>query len=354
MVLIDTNVLYYLCELAQPPADFSIQQTLKSIKENRKKEKIAISSISFFELLLKYQKQAGVIRRVSTFCRNNGICICNNAYLPVQENNRPLDFCTTRQNELSEYIAQILPVKIDAEARFATTIYLHLCAGFLLLKLFPEGEPNDNQMKLFAGILNVESSIALDFFKVAFSYGYKTGNCESQIKESFNFLLENQIPQLLAFSEPLVKLCSDKSIDEALKALPRDVWVCEVKKVEQKMKKYDTPMAYISKQSLSVGRAMGDKQLSALLANTERMLQNLDLAYDSLREYLLEIFKKMFLSGANFKKNDINDALILGGLQSNDHILTCDNGMKKHLDKYKGKQPQYKTSLEHIKQLIKI
>ena len=92
MVLIDTNVLYYLCELAQPPADFSIQQTLKSIKENRQKEKIAISSISFFELLLKYQKQAGVIRRVSTFCRNNGICICNNAYLPVQENNRPLDF----------------------------------------------------------------------------------------------------------------------------------------------------------------------------------------------------------------------------------------------------------------------
>lgn len=36
------------------------------------------------------------------------------------------------------------------------------------------------------------------------------------------------------------------------------------------------------------------------------------------------------------------------------NILTCDNGMKKHLDKYKGKQPQYKTSLEHIKQLIKI
>lgn len=52
MVLIDTNVLYYLCELAQPPADFSIQQTLKSIKENRQKEKIAISSISFLNFCL--------------------------------------------------------------------------------------------------------------------------------------------------------------------------------------------------------------------------------------------------------------------------------------------------------------
>ena len=176
MVLIDTNVLYYLCGLSQPPRDFDIQEAFKSIKECRVNEKIAISSISFFELLLKYKKQAGVIRRVSTFCRNNGICICNNVYLPVRENNRPLDFCTIRQNELSEYITQILPVKIDAEARFATAIYLHLCAGFLWLKLFSENEPNDNQMKLFSGILNVESSIALDFFKVAFSCGYKKGN----------------------------------------------------------------------------------------------------------------------------------------------------------------------------------
>lgn len=354
MVLIDTNILYYLCGLAQPPRDFSAQQTLKSIKERRMKEEIAIASISFFEFLLKYQKQAGVVRRVSTFCRNNGICICNNAYLPVQGNDRPHDFCTIRQKELSEYITQILPVKINAEARFTTAIYLHLCMDFLLLKLFPDGLANDNQKELFAGVLDVERSIALDFFKVAFSCGYKTGNCESQIKESFNFLLEDQIPQLLAFSEPLVKLCSDKSIDEALNALPRDVWACEVKKVELKMKRDSTPVAYISKQSLSVGRAIGDKQLGVLFANTERMLQNLDLAYDSLREYLLEIFKKMFLSGANFKKNDINDALILGVLQPNDYILTCDNGMKKHLDKYKGKQPQYNTSLEQIRQLIKI
>ena len=44
-----------------------------------------------------------------------------------------------------------------------------------MLKLFPEGEPNDNQMKLFAGILNVESSIALDFFKVAFLAAIKPG-----------------------------------------------------------------------------------------------------------------------------------------------------------------------------------
>ncbi len=207
MVLIDTNVLYYLCELAQPPADFSIQQTLKSIKENRQKEKIAISpSISFFlNFCLNTKSKLELFDGYLHFAVIMVFAFVTMRICPSKKTIDRLIFAqhakTSFRNILHKFCQLRSMLKLDLQRLF---IYIY-ARDFFLLKLFPEGEPNDNQMKLFAGILNVESSIALDFFKVAFSYGYKTGNCESQIKESFNFLLENQIPQLLAFSEPLVK-----------------------------------------------------------------------------------------------------------------------------------------------------
>lgn len=126
MVLIDTNVLYYLCELAQPPADFSIQQTLKSIKENRQKEKIAISSISFFELLLKYQKQAGVIRRVSTFCRKMVFAFVTMRICPSKKTIDRLIFAqhakTSFRNILHKFCQLRSMLKLDLQRLF---IYIY-------------------------------------------------------------------------------------------------------------------------------------------------------------------------------------------------------------------------------------
>ena len=78
MILLDTNVIYYLCGLSQ----FHIpsKELLKRIKEVDKNEKLYISSVSLNEIIARYHRHANQLRRIVAYLRNNNIDVVDNDY----------------------------------------------------------------------------------------------------------------------------------------------------------------------------------------------------------------------------------------------------------------------------------
>ena len=81
------------------------------------------------------------------------------------------------------------------------------------------------------------------------------------------------------------------------------------------------------------------------LNNLWAMLANVDISSNAIREYTFEIIQSIFLNGSSFRKNDINDSMILGSMSAGDCIVTCDKKMLEHMEKYKGTHPEYTNSL---------
>ena len=63
------------------------------------------------------------------------------------------------------------------------------------------------------------------------------------------------------------------------------------------------------------------------------------------------MFKRILLQGGAFWKNDIIDAMILGGMASNDYLITCDKKMQEHMEKYQKDHIEYANSLTLIQTL---
>lgn len=56
-VLLDTNMVYYICGLSTSD-HISVSKVVSYIEENQSKMNFAISSVSFYELLVRYQKKS--------------------------------------------------------------------------------------------------------------------------------------------------------------------------------------------------------------------------------------------------------------------------------------------------------
>lgn len=82
-VILDTNMVYYICGLSSPH-HLSVSKVLSYLNENQNQINFAISSVSFYELLIHYQKRAHHIRRICSTLRNYHIKIYNDVYLPIE------------------------------------------------------------------------------------------------------------------------------------------------------------------------------------------------------------------------------------------------------------------------------
>ena len=64
-------------------------------------------------------------------------------------------------------------------------------------------------------------------------------------------------------------------------------------------------------------------------------------------------YKTAIANGGVFRKNDINDALILSKVKEGDIMLSFDSKIRKHMEKYKEDQREYQKSIAFINELQK-
>lgn len=349
MLILDSNIVYYIHGLSKPPENISMLKLKTVIQEYS--DTVAISSISLWEILLHYQNRAKSIRRLSTFMRCNHIRIYNDRYIAVP-NGEKYDFTQIRQKELKQFISKIMPRKIYVESHFACVVYLLTLFAITYFDVFPQAtSSNDNIFQLLSSVFSVNRDLSVGFFEEIYANGYKTDDCENYVREAFQQILQLTIPSTISLLKELADITEGEDLKSRLNNISKEKWNNETLKIAKAINKKISPTAYIAKHALSYGKTINDKQLTDFLNRLWTTIGGLRIEYDSLKEYIFTIVKNIILHGSSFWKNDINDALILGSLKDKDLILTLDNGMINHLSTHKQSHSEYGQSLKLIDQI---
>lgn len=350
-VILDTNIMYYLCGLSQPPSALNLQKLKRHIRQQSNRYIVAISSISFYEFLVRYRKQAAFVRRSCSVLKSYGVRICNNPYLPVLSANQ-CDYARIRQSELSEVVNEVMPRKIDVESKFAAAIFLTVLISDITFEAFPDGIFNINTHKLLSDVAYADQTITVDYFKATYKAAYQQKEPENYVRNEFHQLLELLLPLGVALCKKLSYMTENDNLPDCFKSIAKEEWNTMVLSEEKKLKKIITPTMYVSKRSLQYGRSIKDTQLTDFFDSLSKVMERIHVEGNSVREYIFEIIKSIILNGSPFMKNDINDSMILSSVGSDDYLITCDNGMLKHMEKYGANRSEYNTSLHFCKDYL--
>ncbi len=183
MILLDTNIIYYLFGISSPPPQFNKNKLLRDLSMDND---VRISSVTFWEIIFHFKKNANIIRRICRFLICNHIKIAHNSYLPAPDEILHL-FANAKQRELDKYTASVLPRKIDVEARFASVLYSIILISDIGFEeynsLLPSSTSSESQQEyeVTALIASTFSKMAVDYFTFAYEHGYKINNCENYI-----------------------------------------------------------------------------------------------------------------------------------------------------------------------------
>lgn len=348
-VLLDTNMVYYICGLSTSD-HISVSKVLSYIEENQSKMNFAISSVSFYELLVRYQKRARLIRRIFSALRNYHIRIYNDAYLPISFT-PPCDFTKIRQQELESKISEFLPRKVDVESRFSAAILLILLLSEISFEAYPTGELNSKAFKILTAVANVSRGVTVKCLNKAYQSAYQQKDAESYIRDEFQRLLAMLLPLGVAACKKCANIEETDDIVEYYDAIPKDELAREIEVIERAIARKQTSTRYIFKRAAAYGKTIGDKTLKDFLQHIWETTANTSIANESIKEYIFETVKSILLQGGAFWKNDIIDAMILGGMASNDYLITCDKKMQEHMEKYQKDHIEYANSLTLIQTL---
>lgn len=349
MLILDTNILYYIYGLSNPPPYINISSLKKILNEYD--GRVAISSISLWEILLHYYNQAKTIRRLCTFMRCNHIRIYNDGYIPIP-NGEIYDFTKIRQKELNYFISKIMPRKIFVESRFACVVYVLTFFAITYFDVFaPSVSANDNLINFLSYVFSFNRDFSVEYFEKIYTEGYKTDDCKNYVRKAFQQILLLTVSNTIPLCKKLADITETDDLEARLRDVSFEEWDKESKRIENLIQKRASPTEYIAKQALRFGKTINDKQLTVFLDEMWKVIAGLQINYDSLKEYIYFIVKKIMLHGSPFCKNDINDALILGSIKEKGLILTADRGMIEHMNTYKENHPDYAKSLSLIDQI---
>lgn len=348
-VILDTNMVYYICGLSSPH-HLSVSKVLSYLNENQNQINqinFAISSVSFYELLIHYQKRAHHIRRICSTLKNYHIKIYNDVYLPI-EFERPYNFAKIRQQELEDRIAEFLPRKVDVESRFAAAILLILLISEISFDVFPSGEFNSNTFTVLRAVANISQRVTVECLNKAYQSAYKQENVESYIRDEFQRLLAMLLPLGISACKKFANIGETDDIIDYYNAIPKDELEQEREKIERAVERKHSAMRFISRRAITYGRSIGDNTLRDFLQHIWDTTQNTSIANESIKEYIFETVKNTLLHGSAFWKYDIIDAMILGSMTPNDHLITCDKKMLEHMERYQKGHIEYANSLKLI------
>ena len=345
-VILDTNMVYYICGLSSSN-QISISKVLAYLEANQGKMEFATSSVSFYELLVRYQKRARLIRQICSTLRNYHIRIYNDPYLPINFT-PPYDFTKIRQQELASKISEFLPRKVDVESRFAAVILLVLLLSEISFEAYPTGELNSKTFPILTAVANISQQVTVTCLNRVYQNAYQQKDAENYIRDDFQRLLA----MLLPLGVTVCKKCADiKETDDIVEfydAISKDEMTREIEAIERALAHKHASTQYVFKRAIAYGKKIGDKTLKDLLQHIWDTTANAPIANESLKEYIYETVKGTLLQGGSFWKNDIIDAMILGNMSQNDYLITCDKKMLNHMDQYQKDHVEYANSLKLV------
>lgn len=348
MILLDTNVIYYLCELSQ----FHIpsKELLKRIKEVDKSEKLYISSVSLNEIIARYHKHANQLRRIVSYLRNNNIDVVDNDYfkkiVPYQ-----YTIAKMKQNEVDRLWLEIKENKVDVEARYTTIMFSLIFSSCILFETAPDIDAVTEEYKYtFHNILSITRDAVLYAMKDLFNSAYDTDDCENYVRTAFYNLLETFLPAAISVCKEATTLQFDEN-GMLLFSQNEKIYQDELNNLAKSIQKSRTPMYFIMKRAAQYSKIRSGKEMSEFINNIHAIITNM-IKEETIKEYFISIVEKCLFSGGAFMKNDINDALILSTVNSNDIFLSFDNGVIKHMEKHQSTRNEYAKSLNAINQIL--
>lgn len=350
MLIIDTNTLYYVVGLS---AHHSVNgNTIKQAIATA--DNVAISSVSLAEFIAKYHRRAGTIRKVCSFMRQNQIRVSVNQYLPFKDDIIK-KLAVIKQKELNEVYKKLLILKSDVESRFATTIFFTVLVSETIFEcnIDPYSVPTcifDFFSKVFKDSLR---PILTDLFKDSYINAYKTDDAENVIRQDFYDYLKLFISLCMPLCKHVIEEY-DKIPEGELVDIPDIIgkysdtnWSKEMTNFQKKIEKQPSPAHFVKSKALAYGKGINDKHLTALLGGLDASFKK-TIGTSSIEEYLYSIVSNTISHGGAFRKNDINDSLILSDLKSNDVILTFDNRMIAHIKAHSNSRIEYQNSISLI------
>lgn len=337
MVFLDTNAFYYAAELSNGNVD------VEKLKNYISKNEVAISSVTWYEFLVKYKAEVDVIHKGSIFLADNHIKIAYNKYFPWREELR-CDFASISEKDLGEVVKTILSDKVDVESRFAAIMYNLMFFSGLYFYYMPEGDKaSDIKRYIFETCFKLFALNSLEVFQNIFKEGYNTDNCEKYVKNAIKNLLEFSFSIVLPLLDATEKITSE----DEFKALVEKFNFMELAdKRSRKIKKCDSSIVYMSKMATKYNTCCSGN-LNDYLDNLSQPIVN-KIPERAMQEYIKEIASRSCQNGSPFLKNDILDAIILCNIESKYQLITFDNGVKAHMKKYGADRPTYKSSLQLI------
>ncbi len=355
MLIIDTNTLYYVAGLS---VHHSIDSnTIK--KAIATADSVAISSVSLAEFITKYHKHAGTIRRVCSFMRQNHIGISVNQYIPFKDDIIK-KLTVIKQKDLNDIYKKLLILKCDTESRFATVVFFAILISETIFEcnIDPYSVPTcvfDFFSKVFKDSLR---PILTDIFKYSYQNAYKTDDAENVIRQYFYDYLKLFVslcaPLCKHVIEEYNKIPEGEVVDipDIIKRYSDTNWADEMANFQKKISKQATPAHFVKSKGLQYGKGIKDKHLTGLLSGLEASFKKI-IGMSSIEEYLYAIVSNTISNGGAFRKNDINDALILSDLKSTDLVLTFDTRMIEHMEKYSDSKSEYQNSI-HLPYFVRI
>lgn len=357
MTVLDTNTLYYACGLSTPPMNVDKNKLRRAISYA---EDVVISYVTLAEFLTKYRKHARIIRRTCSYMRDNHIRVIDCEYMPVDRHFLML-LTKIRQKDFNKEFERIFNAKIDIESRIASAIF------FVLLICETIFECNIDPMNLtspafvfLSNLFKILRETLVPVFNEFYRDAYKTDDAENYIRRGIYSLLDIFIPVLMPLCQRVIKDISDSDepneVDttEIINNFKRTEWEVATETYHGRITKQKTPIHYVQRRGITYGKGINDKHLKLLLGGLDNSIEKI-VGQNALKEYLIDILRKSITEGGAFRKNDINDALILCALKTEDIIVSFDNGMINHLRERADVRVEYMNSVTAIENLrIKI
>lgn len=336
MIFLDTNAFYYASQI-------SINNDIdsKKLRAFIKSNEMAISSVSFYEFLVKNRDSLDTIHKGSEFLADNNFKIAYNKYFKHHKE-LDRDYTCINETELKRILEIVIADKIDTESRFAAIVYdLILFSGFYFYFLKKGEQEEDIKKYIFETCYRMWTLNSLEVFQQIFKEGYESKNCEKHVKNAVRNLLEFS----LGITFPIFDAADDFKSEGEFHELINDFdFMGSAEKQLRKMEKYDSSIVYLSKLAKKYNESAENQNLTEYINSLMQPIEG-KIKESGLKEYLRDIADSSCRNGSPFMKNDILDAIILCNIEEEYELITFDNKMINHMKKYSKKRETYSNSL---------
>lgn len=339
MILLDTNAIYYSIGLSSPNEDSNLNISLL-VQEINNSCHFTCSSLTVYEILNHYRNNSKTVRQIFSFLKSNQIGLIQNPYLPIRYSISELS--EIKQNELELFLETEFSLKTEVETRYTLALLSCIFSFNLLTYLKDKANIQADEIGMNALIIANEmvANVGYEILFNAFDFGYKNQNCENEVRQQFNGLLE-------CFTQLLCPLVSE-SIIHGLDLSQENVSLMQ-KKLRKKIQKQATSVKYTQKQAKAMTQSCEYKKLFDEI--TKNALNNF-VSFKikpSMQNFLQGKYLQMINDGESFRKNDIVDKMLLDDLQPTDMIYTFDRNLRKFIMQNQADYTAYLNSILELK-----